>query len=156
MKSFNQTKLISSLAASIMVATATLAPLPGFLASGSVHAASPTDSIQIGDQAKLINGTTINIPVTYKCSPDFAVPATHESILVQITQPSTMGNGFGFEANPIVHCNGLTNQIIVPVVITHGQGFGAFNLGLACASATLNDSNGLNDIGDAKTITVGS
>jgi hypothetical protein len=156
MKSFNRTRLISSLAGPAMAATAALAPLPGFLASGSVHAASSTDSIQIGDQAKFVNDTMINLPVTYKCSPNPAVPARHENILVQIIQPLTMGNGLGFAINPIVRCNGLTNHIIIPVVITHGQGFGAFNLGLASASATLNDSNGLPDVGTAKTLTVGS
>lgn len=47
MKGFNRKRLIPSLAASVMVAAATLAPLPGFLASGNVYAAPPLGNIQV-------------------------------------------------------------------------------------------------------------
>ena len=47
MKRFNRKKLIPSLAASVMVAAATLAPLPSLLAAGNVYAAtnSPTSTV---------------------------------------------------------------------------------------------------------------
>jgi hypothetical protein len=50
MKRFNRKKLIPSLAASVMVAAATLAPLPSFLVAGNVYAATKSP---IGTVAKV-------------------------------------------------------------------------------------------------------
>lgn len=155
MKGFNQKRFISSLVASAMVAAATLAPLPGLLATGSVHATSATDFVQIGAQARLISGTTVNVPVTYRCAPSPAIPATStgnlENILVQVTQPMPIGNGFGFGVNAAVLCNGLMNQTTVTV---NAGIFGGYSQGPASASATLRDSNGLNDVGTSQTISI--
>jgi hypothetical protein len=154
MKSFNRKKLISSLAASAMVAAATLAPLPGLLASNA-YAVSPSDFIRITGPAHFISATTVNVPVTYSCAPNPTVPATTESIVVQVTQglPEDYANGTGM--NPTVVCTGVaTNTVISVAIVTPPSVSASFSVGNAAASATLFDSNGLLDKGTSQTTTI--
>ena len=90
MKGFNRKRIISSLAASAMVAAATLAPLPGLLAP--VHAAPAPPYIQINNPAHIDQtlGTGengINVTLTYNCT---GTP-TITDMQVGVVQPSGAG-----------------------------------------------------------------
>src|SRR5262249_39040822 len=100
MKGLTRKRLIPSLAASVMVAAATLAPLPGFLAAGSVHAGSAFSArnfIEIHREAEFIASTPpfgvalVNVVSTYKCSP--VGGNTTATLRVTLTQGSTGGTG---------------------------------------------------------------
>ena len=131
MKGSNRKKLIPSLAASVMVAAATLAPLPGLLASSNVYAnpasattlATPTVSLPSGHvpaPAPVLTPTNHpvelpsgNIPVPV------STPATHRSIaevnvngLARLTPPNTVA------VSGIYRCSDNTGATAVSVTIT--------------------------------------
>jgi hypothetical protein len=147
MKCFNRTKLIPSLAASAMVAVATLAPLPGFLTAGNVYAHDDTTPhVEVGKLARLNlfsqgqNG--IDAPIIYMCSP---TGSTSPNVSVTVTQSSEQ-SGSGVEAmgtnsmTPIT-CDGYWHKVAIAVTPTTPTN-GAFNVSRATVAATLTDPSG--------------
>ena len=145
MKRFTCKRLIPSLAASAMVAAATLAPLPGFLAAGSmVHAdpVSPLGLIRIERAATFINVAQVNVDVEYICSPvsNLGSTDTNGNITVTLTQPTGSGTGsVGSTLTGTVgfvvcdnHWHEATVQVFGPNFTTP-----SFTAGKACATATL-------------------
>ncbi len=141
MKRFNRKKLIPSLAASVIVAAATLAPLPGFLASGNVYATPPTHQPVIlafarpHSSATLNTAGTVTIPVTYRC-PRLSRAATINVKLVQHSRTATH-IGSGTNTTPLTCDNHihLANVIVTPNI-------GSFVVGKASATAKLENASG--------------
>jgi len=145
MKGFHRTKLVSSLAASAMLAV-TLAPLPGFLAPANVYAATPTKMkpapplVQIAKQASIDTTTSTDADVTvhYRCSGG----TTGASLIVTVKQGTVTGMGDNTTlttTSPVFTCDGSAQTAIVDVSPT---GTGSFNTGKAHATATLKDAFG--------------
>ena len=146
MNCFNRKKLIPSLAASVIVAAATLAPLPGFLASGNVYATPPTHHLPTTHQpvilafarphspATLNTAGTVTIPVTYRC-PRLSRAATINVKLVQHSR--TASTGSGMSTTPLTCDNHmhLANVIVTPNT-------GSFVVGKASATAKLENAFG--------------
>src|SRR5262249_47506678 len=90
MKCFNRKRLIPSLGASVMVAAATLAPLPSFLASGTVFAA-PLGTIQTVSLGLSFSsppaGSAPNDVRKYQCSPTINGDRSG-SITIPLPQPT--------------------------------------------------------------------
>ncbi len=144
MKGLNSPRLIPSLIASVMLAVATLAPLPGFLAPEKVYAAPATllPLIHIGSPAHLHANGTLSIQITYTCSPTFGI--TTGAFQVQVDQFPT----FGLSRIQLAVCNGKQHKASVTVI---PRGF--FSPGTAKAFAVLEDPAG--NIGlDLRTITI--
>jgi hypothetical protein len=155
MKRFNRKKLIPSLAASVMVAAATFAPLSGFLAAGSVHAhaAFPARNfIEIHREAEFITSappdeTRVNVVSTYRCAPNPTAAGLNTSgfLTVRVIQGSTAGSG-STTMTPVsggpspIMCDGHVHKISTTVIANLGQ---IFQLGDAAASATLYNSSGI-------------
>jgi hypothetical protein len=163
MKRFNRKKLIPSLAASVMVAAATFAPLSGFLAAGSVVHADPAfpapftekgshhahsfSFLRVENPGRLNRGAAIVVELEYKC---FLIPnASNNSnlgnIIVTITQgtaqqgtpPQGAAMGTGNNDTNII-CDGQEREagVTVPPM---DQKF--FDVGRACVTATLTSKN---------------
>ena len=150
MKSFR--RLIPSLAASAMIAAATFAPLPGFLAAGSVHAdpPQPLGRVYIGREAKFIDTHHINVPVEFVCSPVVLRLNTVATLSVSVTQTrgGTTVNGTGQLPPPSIFCNNHWQDISVPV--SADGAVGGFNIGRAFATATLENANGAQGVADER------
>ena len=153
MKGFNRKRIISSLAASAMVAAATLAPLPGLLAP--VHAAAG-DFVQINNPAHIdANGASglngIDVTLTYLCNTG---TNTTGQIVASVTQtPSQTGDGATIApltagpvvasnvANPVqIKCDSVTHQVTATLYPPTSAAF--FNVGQATVTATLTDAAG--------------
>lgn len=146
MKRFNRKKLIPSLAASVIVAAATLAPLPGFLASGNVYATPPTHHLPTTHQpvilafarphspATLNTAGTVTIPVTYRCT-RLSRATTINVKLVQHSHTATH-IGSGTSTTPLTCDNHihLANVIVTPNT-------GSFVVGKASATAKLENAS---------------
>src|SRR5689334_6705787 len=95
MKGFNPKRLVSSLAASAILAAATFAPLPSFFAP--VHAAPATPYVQVNNPAKIdesggTGSNSINVTLTYNCP----VGSAAANVSVAVTQTAAQsGSGEG-------------------------------------------------------------
>lgn len=148
MKGFNRKRLVSSLAASAIVAAAALTPLPGLL--GTVYAALPANTIQVNNPARInmqdasgLNG--INVPISYNCG-TAATPVLNDKILVSVTQSAAAaGNGVGETSDNSANgvgttnavCDGTTRQASVTAYLN-----GNYNLGTADVTASITDNTG--------------
>jgi hypothetical protein len=156
MKCFNRKRLASSLAASAIVAAATLAPVSGIFTSGVAHAAARTDFVHIHSPARYISGTSVNVTLTYRCAPTTPLPSTtpssKETLKVFVTQadPGALG-GPTTASNPPVLCNDQINTVVVsvssnstaaPAVTITPPLNGNYNLGALNVNAQLSDGNG--------------
>ena len=145
MKGFNRTKLIPSLAASAMVAVATLAPLPGFLAAGNVYAHdNTTPRIKIGRLARLNlageqgkNG--IDVKIEYKCSPGPNTPILDVFVEQSAVQSGSGVAATGDNSTTPIKCDGYEHKVAVTVTPNDPTLDGAFNVSRATVTATLTD-----------------
>jgi hypothetical protein len=140
MKRFNRKKLIPSLAASLMVAAATLAPLPGFLAAGGVAHADPAHPLgfaKIESPAKLISYNQANVDVEYRCSP--VQGSTAGSLTVTLTEivNGNVGMGVGTIGSSFIMCDNKLHETSIVVMDT-----GNFVWGKAFATAVLKNATG--------------
>jgi hypothetical protein len=138
MKCFNRKKLIPSLAASVMVAAATLAPLPGFLAAGSVvHAApaSPLGFARIESPATHISYNQANVDVEYRCSP--VSGSTAGSLAVTLTEivNGNIGMGTGTIGPSYITCDDKLRETSIVVMDNYN-----FVWGKAFATAVLKNA----------------
>ena len=141
MKGFNR-KRFASLAASAMVAAATLTPMSGIFASGIAHAATANDLIRITGPARLFGGA-LTIPLTYKCDdvPPIAPANPPPAINVWVIQARP-----GASAGPVttpppipVTCNSQQINTVVNIPAAAAPGFGPGPLAVA---AQLTDNVG--------------
>jgi hypothetical protein len=120
MKGFNCKRFILSLAASIMVTVATLAPLSHLVASGSAYAAptSPYGFVHVAGPATFIDTSTttstISVETQYSCSP--STPSryiTSANLSLTLTQPT--GTGTGRAISPSIICDNHEHNTHVTV-----------------------------------------
>ena len=156
MKRFNRKKLIPSLAASVMVAAATFAPLPGFLVSGSVahadDAVLPHNSVSIESPATFVMSThpsattttsTINVKVKYQCAP-YNQMANKGTITLTLIQPTTLTalstTSENLIPSPAILCNDTVQETVVTVTATTNGDLPSLGIGQASANALLFNS----------------
>ena len=149
-------KLIPSLAASVMVAAATLAPLPSFLTAGVAHADaafSHSGFVRILSPARLdvelpiliaqVNG--IDVKNEYLCFPG-TNGATLGQIQVSATQTASQsGSGQAVVGYSIstVNCDGKPHIVTVPVPPDVLYSPFGFNVGKANTGAALYNPDGI-------------
>jgi hypothetical protein len=139
MKCFNWKRLIPSLAASAMVAAATLTPLPGFLTSGNAYAFHARPSAFVNILKARIDDKGAIVKVQYKCAPVLVngTPSYAGRITLQLSQPFPVNSDEEINA-ATVFCNDQVNQTTVTL-----HGFANTPIpGQAVATATLFDSAG--------------
>jgi hypothetical protein len=139
MEGFNRKRPISWLAASALVTAATLAPLPGFLAT--VHAA-PANFIQVSNPAHidLTTNTGLNgiaLTLSYSCTAAGGATAIQASATQ--TGGGTGDTGTFAGGNPIqgLTCDGASHQVEATLFPNAGT---SFTLGTASVSAQLIDN----------------
>jgi hypothetical protein len=144
-KGFNR-KSFASLAASAMVAAATLTPVSGIFISGIAHAAAPTDFVQVNGPARFIDAEHVNVTLTYKCAP-IPVGGKGETLTVFVAQANPGATGTSTPiTNPPALCNNQPSPITVsvPNQAANNAPFNAnYNLGPLAVTAQLLDSNGV-------------
>ena len=155
MKRSNRKKLIPSLAASVMVAVATFAPLPSFLASGNVYATpiAKPDSIASSTAHNLPNANailppraipaspatlntdgTVTVTVGYRCSRLSRATIINLNL---VQNPNRANTGSSTSTDPLM-CD---NQIhLASVIVTPNTGF--FAVGKAGATTKLENAFG--------------
>jgi hypothetical protein len=163
MKGFTRKRLIPSLAASVMVAAATFAPLPSFLASGSVaHAktALPRNFVYIESPATFMMSTPssgattsiVKVKVKYRCAPPYNQTASQGSIILTLMQPNTLiarsTTTENLVPSPTITCNDAVQETDLTVTATTNGTSPSLGAGQASVIALLlNSSN--NTVADA-------
>jgi hypothetical protein len=143
MRGFNRKRLIPSLAAFAMIAAATLAPLPSFLAAGSVYAHGSHNLVYVESPGRFHNGGFIVVEVEYRCFPflDAGSTTTAGNITVNAIQSTVTGTG---NNNTNVICDGHRREAGVTIQPTVAGTF--FDVGRACVTATLTGNTVLSPI----------
>jgi hypothetical protein len=161
MKSFHRTKLIPSLVASTMVATAILMPLPSLLTSGTAYAHnSTTPHINIDRLARLNLFTPghngIDVQITYQCSFALSITATPNIDVTVQQSASQSGSGVpasGEDTTTPIKCDGYEHTVAVTVAPFATIPNGSFNVNNATVTATLTDYSGIS-ISDTQDVKV--
>jgi hypothetical protein len=155
MKRFNRKKLIPSLAASVMVAVATLAPLPSFLTSGNVYATPvakfdssasstahhlPTVHATLPPRAISTSPATLNADGTVTVTVRYGCPRLSRATIINlklVQNPNRANTGSSTSTTPLTCDNRLH---LANVIVTSNTG--SFVVGKASTTTKLENAFG--------------